>query len=404
MHATVRSRWRILPIIMVILCPLFTLGQGRFTVNGRMKIEGGDLSSTRVVVMKDGVKERTISSGLNKFTLDLETGHTYILSFEKDGYVSKKLSFNTNAPAEAAANGFTPFDFAVSLFKQYDDINLVVFNQPVGIIRYDEKTGDFDYDTDYTKSIQSQLQQVLAEVEQKQKEEGDAAKAQEAKAVEEAKAKAKAEAEAQKQAAAKAKAEAEAQKQATAKAKAEAEAQKQAEAKAQAEAEAMRRAEAAKNTPAAPVASERPQAPEKAIEAPAPKPAKRAAAPPAQHAASISKGVEGSDVRRTASPMVQEEASRVQRARMNTSEEVRPVEAVEVPEVLVDQRTIVETKQVVSIITVTRGSTVTENRKVTYKSGGQYYYKNGATCSQEMFQLGTQVDDLAGVSPRSKLD
>jgi len=389
---------------MVILCPLFTMGQGRFTVNGRLKIEGGDLSSTRVVVMKDGVKERTISSGLNKFTLDLEIGHNYILSFEKDGYVSKKLSFNTNAPAEAAANGFTPFDFAVSLFKQYDDINLVVFNQPVGMIRYDEKSGDFDYDTDYTKSIQSQLQQVLAEVEQKQKDEVQAAKAQDAKAAEEAKAKAKAEAEAQKQAAAKAKAEAEAQKQATAKAKEEAEAKRQAEAKAQAEAEAKRRAEAAKNTTAVPVASERPQTPEKAVVAPTPKPAKRAAAPPVQHVATRNKAVEGSDVRRTASPMVQEEASRVQRARVNTGEEVRPVDAVEVPEVLVDQQTIVEPKQVISIITVTQGSTVTEYRKVTYKWGGQYFFKNGATCSQEVFLLGTRVDDLAGVSPRSKLD
>lgn len=118
----------------------------------------------------------------------------------------------------------------------------------------------------------------------------------------------------------------------------------------------------------------------------------------------MSKAVEGSDVRRTASPMVQEEASRVQRARVNTGEEVRPVDAVEVPEVLVDQQTIVEPKQVISIITVTQGSTVTEYRKVTYKWGGQYFFKNGATCSQEVFLLGTRVDDLAGVSPRSKLD
>lgn len=83
------------------------------------------------------------------------------MSFEKDGFVAKKISFNTKAPAEAVPNGFTPFDFAVSLFKQYDDINLVVFNQPVGIIHYDSKLGDFDYDTDYTKSIQSQLEAVF---------------------------------------------------------------------------------------------------------------------------------------------------------------------------------------------------------------------------------------------------
>lgn len=146
---------------------MLVAAQGKFTVNGRMKIEGGDLSNTRAVVFKNGVKERTISANLSKFSLDLEIGNNYVISFEKDGYVAKKISFNTNAPAEAAANGFTPFDFAVSLFKQYDDVNIVVFNQPVGMIRYDDKTGDFDYDTDYTKSIQSQVQQALAQVEQK---------------------------------------------------------------------------------------------------------------------------------------------------------------------------------------------------------------------------------------------
>ena len=170
-----------------------------------MKVEGADLGNARVVVYKNGSKERSITSNLNKFTLDLDLNANYVLSFEKDGYVAKKVSFNTKAPAEAIANGFTPFDFAVSLFKQYDDINIVVFNQPVGMIRYDDDTGDFDYDTDYTKSIQSQLQQVLAQVEQKQKEEAAQEKEAEALAAEAAKAQAKADAEAAKLAAAKAK-------------------------------------------------------------------------------------------------------------------------------------------------------------------------------------------------------
>ena len=134
--------WRSILVILVGLVPMLVSGQGKFTVNGRMKIEGGDLSNTRAVEYKNGVKERTISANLSKFSLDLDIGNNYVISFEKDGYVAKKISFNTNAPAEAAANGFTPFDFAVSLFKQYDDVNIVVFNQPVGMIRYDDKTGD----------------------------------------------------------------------------------------------------------------------------------------------------------------------------------------------------------------------------------------------------------------------
>ena len=391
----------ILILLLLVLGSFAAQAQGRFTVNGRMKIEGGDLSNTRAVVYKNGAKERTLTKDLNKFSLDLEIGHSYVISFEKDGYVSKKISFNTNAPAEAAANGFTPFDFAVSLFKQYDDINIVVFNQPVGMIRYDDKTGDFDYDTDYTKSIQSQLQQVLAQVEQKQAQEEKAEKEGAERAAEEAKAKAKADAEAQKQAAAKAKAEAEAKKQADAKAKADAEAAKRA-----ADEQAKAAEEAARRTP--PPAPK----PEKQVEVkaekpqPAPKPVEKRSPPPPAPTRTVtaSKATTGEDQRRTITPVVEEEASRMAKARTNVQEERRPEEEVVEAQVEMEQQTLVEPSRVTTVVTVKKGDTIDEYRKVIHKWGGLFYFKNGETCTQEAYQRGTQAEQLAGATPRSKMD
>lgn len=400
---TARSRitWKFLFFLSVCTMPMLLFGQGRFTVNGRLKIEGGDLAGARAVVFKDGAKERTISSSLNKFSLDLELDHNYVIAFEKDGYVAKRISFNTKAPAEAIANGFTPFDFAVSLFKQYDDINIVVFNQPVGMIRYDEKTGDFDYDTDYTKSIQSQLQQVLAQVEKKQKEEEQAAKANSAKAAEEAKQKAKADAEAAKQATAKAKADAEAQKQAEAKMKADAEAAKQAE-------EAKAKAESKQQVAVKPTEEKRPLTAEVAgtpIQQTAvdPRPKRETAPPKVQPAAVVSKASSGAEGRRSVSATVAVEASRVERAKTHVQEEPRPSEDIEMSEVHMDQRTLVEPTRVTTVVTVTSGEIVDEYRKVIHKWGGLFYFKNGATCTAEMYQRGTQADQLAGAA-RSKLD
>ena len=393
----------VLFFLLLLLAPFAMQAQGRFTVNGRMKIEGGDLSNTRAVVYKNGAKERTLTNNLNKFSLDLEIGHSYVIAFEKDGYVSKKISFNTNAPAEAAANGFTPFDFAVSLFKQYDDINIVVFNQPVGMIRYDEKTGDFDYDTDYTKSIQSQLQQVLAQVEQKQAQEEQAEKEGATRAAEEAKAKAKAEAEAQKQAAAKAKADAEAKKQADAKAKADAEAAKRAaDEQAKANAEVARKIEppAPKPEPVkkTEVKAEKP--------APAATPPEKKLPPPPAPARTVtaSKAITGEDQRRAITPVVREEASRVAKARTNIREESRPEEEVAEAHVEMDQQTLVEPTRVTTVVTVKAGETVDEYRKVIHKWGGLFYFKNGETCTQEAYQRGTQAEQLAGATPRSKMD
>lgn len=391
----------VLAYSLFVLLPATLFGQGRFTVNGRMKVEGSDVTAARVVVYKDGKKERSITSGLSKFTLDLDINADYVLSFEKDGFVAKKVSFNTKAPAEAVANGFTPFDFAVSLFKQYDDINIVVFNQPVGIIRYDEKTGDFDYDTDYTKSIQSQLQQVLAQVAEKQKEEAEAAKANEGRSAEEARNKAKAEAEATKQAAAKAKADAEAQKMADAQAKAAEKQKLEEQKKAEAQKPEPKPKPVAEAKKPDPVPAEKPaEKPVEKKEVPRPLPPPQ---PPARNALA-SNAISGSDGRKTIAAIVREEPSRVAQAKAVAGEEQRPKEIREKYPIVMNEEVLVEPSRITKIVSVSERDRSDEYRKVTHKWGGTFYFKNGATCTQEQFEKETLNEQLAGATPRSKLD
>lgn len=424
-------------MLIALLCgPINALAQGRFTVNGRMKVEGGSMEGARAVVYKDGAKERTITTSLAKFTLDLALNANYVISFERDGFVSKKLSFNTHVPADAVANGFTPFDFAVSLFKQYDDVNIVVFNQPVGVIRYEPGMGDFDYDTDYTKSIQSQLQEVMAQVEKKQREEqqreagkakqeAEAAKAQQ-RAGEEAKkqaavqqaAEAKARAEAERQAAAQQAAEAraktEAEKQAAAQQAAQARADADAQRKAQAEAKAeearqlavrkeeekRRAAEAAaKPAPSIPTPVPAPPAPEPKKERPLPAP------PPIPvRNALASEPREGRDDRRAAAPVMVEEAPRVARARTVEQSEERPPVIAEEPVADRTEDLIVEVGKVTTIVKLEADGVVTEYRRVYHKWGGTFFFKNGLSCTQQVYDNETLAPQLAGASPRGKLD
>lgn len=417
MEHPVKYAWSIMMLAVLLALPAAVLGQGRFTVNGRLKIEGGDMTQTRVVVFKDGVKERSLASGLSKFTMDLELGHNYIMEFEKEGFVTKKLSFNTHVPAEASEQGFTQFDFSVSLFKQYDDLNIVVFNQPVGLIRFDEMAGDFDYDTDYTRSIQTQLQQVLAQVEEKQKEEAEAAKGMEAKAEQEARQKAKAEAEAAK---ARAKVEAEAAKAAQARTaeeeKARAEAVKQA---------AAREKETVAKQPAAPRTADKAttvagraekeearseaRVPERSKPAPIPAVLREKPAPPAPRGnpaqpALVGRAIVGQDRRRTIGPTVMEEASRMARARMNDNDETRPAEMTEEPTAVYDRQTSVEPTRVTTVVTVSLGDDRTEYRKITHKFGAIYHFKDGLPCTEHVYEQGTQGEQLAGAMPRFGVD
>ena len=380
-----------------------------FTISGRLKIEEGSVEGSRVVVFKDGKKERTVSSGLSRFALELELNSNYVLSFEKDGFVSKKLAFDTHAPAEAAANGFTPFEYAVSLFKQYDDVNVVVFNQPVGMIRYEPDADDFDYDTDYTKSIQSQLELIQQQVAEKQAQEAAMNEASAQAAAEAEKNKAKAEADAARSAAAtakekerlerdqaeaakraeaeKAKAEALTAKTATEKEKADAAAalkaeteRKRAEAAAAAQAEIDRKKaealakEEERNRKPAPVAKVAEEKPKKA----APPPPKRNELAAGLH--------EGEDARRSVGVNEMSEEPRIAPALPNTKEESPVVaEAIE-PKVNRKEELIVEPNQVVTVIKLWTDAQKAEYKKIVHKYGAVFYFKNGQACSKELYQ------------------
>jgi len=147
------------------------MAQESIQVYGKMKLEKGSLDGT-IELYSNGVRDsRRKVNGSGKFSYIIEPNKDYIFSFSQDGYVTKKISFNTTVPSEREDIGYAPFEFQVTLFKQYEGVNFVVFNQPVGKIKFSEEVDDFDYDTDYTKSIQQQISEVIKEVEKKSKEE-----------------------------------------------------------------------------------------------------------------------------------------------------------------------------------------------------------------------------------------
>jgi hypothetical protein len=342
---------RPLVLILAMAGVLGAFAQNGFTIYGKLRVDGGSVDGCRVVVYRNGVKVHTVTDDLRKFSMPLDLNQNYILSFEKDGFVTKKLSFDTHAPASAVQGGLLPFDFVVSLFKQYDGVNTVVFNQPVGMIRYSAELGDFDYDTDYTKSIQSALKEVEDAVAKKKAEEHDnGGKAEKAKA------------EAARQQAQQA---AEAERTAQAKAKADAEAAKQLAAKAKQEAEAKVTADAVRKSPPKPPVQPRPA------------PAKRETRPTVS--AEVNRG---SDQRNVAIPGNGVETSHVETANVHMGIEPRPKFASTSATPVRHKELIVEPNQVVVVVRVEEPQHTVEYKKVVRKYGGTYYFKDGISCTK----------------------
>jgi flagellar biosynthesis GTPase FlhF len=177
----------------------FLFAQEGLMIYGKLNIEGGPVKGSKIVIKKNGRVVETLEN-TSKFEYELDLGAQYILEFQKEGYVTKSVSFNTKVPPDRAELGFAPFGFNVTLFKQYEGVNIIVFNQPVGKIRFNPDIDDFDYDTDYTKSIQAALQQAEEELKEEQRKEEERKKEEEKRKKAEEEAKKKAEEEAKKKA------------------------------------------------------------------------------------------------------------------------------------------------------------------------------------------------------------
>ena len=167
---------RIILLLIAIIMPFFfgmptAFCQARVKAPVKLKIEDGDFDGVSVVLKNNTTGESNSLPGSAKFDVDLKINSDYIISFSKPGYITKRIAFNTVSPTTRTNQGFYPFNFEVNLFKQYDGVNIVVFNQPVGKISFNRLIDDFDYDTDYTKQIQSALKLAEDEIKKKQQEE-----------------------------------------------------------------------------------------------------------------------------------------------------------------------------------------------------------------------------------------
>ncbi len=154
--------------------------QNVLQVEGKMKVEEGKLDGTMEVLENGSRKRIGKLSGSGKFDVELEINKDYIFVFSQPGYVTKRIEFDTRVDAGRDNTiPFATFPFQVTLFKQYEGVSYVIFNQPVAKIYYSPEPDDFEYDTDYTKSIRDQLEKVEKEIEEIKKEEEKKLKEQE---------------------------------------------------------------------------------------------------------------------------------------------------------------------------------------------------------------------------------
>jgi predicted RecB family endonuclease len=160
---------KIIGLCLVLILGLYALDTSGQSIHVpvRFKIERGDFKGTRVDIVNKTDGTTNSKAGRSDMKLVLKPNCDYILEFNKPGYITKKISLSTKIPASRLKQGMDDFPFKIHLFPQVDDVNIVVFNQPVGIIYYDRLIDDLNFDTDYTKQVRSAIKKAEEEIMKK---------------------------------------------------------------------------------------------------------------------------------------------------------------------------------------------------------------------------------------------
>lgn len=171
---------RLLVFCLVMLLSVEAIGQSapgsaRLSVPIDFEVVNGDFKNAMVYMRKGDVTVATFK-GASSMRIRMEYNAEYRLDFTKPGYITKSIKVDTHVSEDRRKIGFDPYKIGVRLFKQYEGVNIVVYNQPVAFIRFLPEMDEFGYDTDYTKSILSELKETEKILERKAREEREAEK------------------------------------------------------------------------------------------------------------------------------------------------------------------------------------------------------------------------------------
>ncbi len=149
---------KIIPVLLV--CLILTSAKPNveyFKVHGELFIQRGQVANdTKIVLYQDGDQVRELK-GKKDFKFDLRIGYDYTLVFSKEGYVSKTIEVLTFVPNKAPKSTYKSFGFDVSLFKEVEGLDLLIFNQPIAVVDYNTKSKKMGYNYNYTRGVKMEI-------------------------------------------------------------------------------------------------------------------------------------------------------------------------------------------------------------------------------------------------------
>ena len=126
---------------------------------GRIEDDAGTMGRVNITVFVDSVQYLTTTSnrsGKCKFTLPLND--KYVIVFSQKGYVTKKIVVYTKVPSSRM--DLYKFHFTIDLFEEIKELDVSALEKPVAVVTYNNFMNQFNYDFNYTVSINEVIQKM----------------------------------------------------------------------------------------------------------------------------------------------------------------------------------------------------------------------------------------------------
>ncbi len=121
-------------------------------VYGTIEPEKGKSDKVQVNLYEENkLAEQLVTRKSGDYEFTMLANRFYTIEVIKEGYITKRLSFDTHVPEDFGET--STMEFPIKIFKETKNMAKADFDFPTVLVVYDEKSRHFDYVKSYSRDI-----------------------------------------------------------------------------------------------------------------------------------------------------------------------------------------------------------------------------------------------------------
>ncbi len=134
-------------------------------VRGTSELEMSPLARATANLYEGSTKVKSIQTGADgSFSFKLEINKQYTIEVEKDGLVSKRISFNTQMPDQEKGTWMN--EFSIGLVRPCSGMDYSVLKEPVDQVSFDPKRREFISNKEYVNRMRPRIESLMIKNDQ----------------------------------------------------------------------------------------------------------------------------------------------------------------------------------------------------------------------------------------------